>query len=182
MDVTQAAVQNVSREFQLLSHEDRGPRSHWSRNCRRSCHYRQQRRDREELRGSMFLSLNLLSTILDWGSPHPFSVGCGGRVESPELRQVPSYVCRSFNHSFRGLYCPYTSAAVEWWFLTLDTDVTCVCVRDLAGEILYNQGLRKDRGQHRTTSQHGGASLGRVSWLTRFVLDLVRTFQELTGV
>ena len=66
VDVTQAAVQNVSREFQLLSHEDRRPRSHWSRDCRRSCHYRQQRRDREELRGSMLLSLNLLSTILDY--------------------------------------------------------------------------------------------------------------------
>ena len=33
-DVLQATVQDIPREFQLLPHEDRGPRSHRGRDCR----------------------------------------------------------------------------------------------------------------------------------------------------
>lgn len=55
-------------------------------------------------------------------------------------------------------------------------------ISDLTGEVLYNQGLCEDRGQHRATPEHGRTRPGRVPGLTRFVLDPVQIFQGLTGV
>jgi len=56
--------------------------------------------------------------------------------------------------------------------------VIYACIWDFTGEILHNKGLREDRGQHHTTSEHGGAGLGCFPWLTRFVLNLVLHIPE----
>jgi len=85
-----------------------------------------------------------------------------------------------FRIPFRAHPPPRTSPAAEPHPRTLHTDMVHTCIWDFTGEILHNQGLREDRGQHHTTSEHGGTGLGGVSWLTRFVLNLVYMFQKLT--